>query len=97
MESSYASSEPVDTNLIKVVFLLGATHTEMSFLGCFGHLMAASVLQQILELVYAPNAVVHMLTGKAITRVVRAHPLDDAALNTLVVLAYAMEVPLFTV
>ncbi len=38
----------------------------MSFLGSIGHLMAASGLQEVLELIYAPNAVIHMLSGKAI-------------------------------
>ena len=42
---------------------------------------------------YAPNAVVHMLTGKAIARAVRAHLLVDAALNGLL-LANALGVPL---
>ena len=51
------------------------------FLGCIGHLMAASGLQQVLELIYAPNAVVHMFSAKA----VRAHLIVDAALNALVI------------
>ena len=42
---------------------------------------------------YAPNAVVHMLTGKAIARAVRAHLLVDAALNGLL-LANTLGVPL---
>ena len=62
---------------------LGGFHLEMSFLGSIGHLMSASGLQHILELVYAPNAVVHMLTGKSAARAVRAHLLVDAALNGL--------------
>ena len=42
-------------------------------------------LQDALELVYAKNAVGHMLTGKALVRAVRGHFLVDAALNTLLV------------
>ena len=42
----------------------------MSFLGCIGHLMVGSVLQELLELVYAKNAVIHMLSGKALSRAV---------------------------
>ena len=38
-------------------------NTKMSFIGSIGHLLSASGLQQILELVYAPNAVVHILRG----------------------------------
>ena len=54
--------------------------------------MAASGLQELLELIYAPNAVVHMLSGKAVARAVRGHLIVDAALNTLV-LAQTFSVP----
>ena len=64
----------------------------MSFLGAIGYLMAGSGLQEIMELVYAPNAVVHILSGKAYARAVRAHLLVDAALNALL-LADAFQVP----
>ena len=46
--------------------------------------MAASDLQELLELIYAPNAVVHMLIGKAIARAMRGHFIVDAALNVLI-------------
>ena len=61
-------TEPEGSDLKDVVLRLGGFHTEMSFLGCIGHLMAASGLQDLLELIYSSNAVVHMLTGKAIAR-----------------------------
>ena len=86
-------TEPVCSDLKNIVLRLGSFHLEMIFLGSIGHLMSASGLQHILELVYAPNAVVHMLTGKAIARAVRAHLLVDAALNGLL-LASALGVPL---
>ena len=86
-------TEPVGSDLKSVVLRLGGFHLEMSFLGSIGHLMSVSGLQHILELVYAHNAVVHMLTGKAIARAVRAHLLVDAALNGLL-LANALGVPL---
>ena len=63
---------------------LGGFHTEMNFLGCIGHLMDSSGLQEMLESIYAPNAVVHMLSGKAIARAVYAHFIVDAALNALI-------------
>ena len=59
-------------------------YTQMSFLGCIGHLMAASGLQQVLELIYTSNAVVHILFGQVIARAVQAHLIVDAALNALV-------------
>jgi hypothetical protein len=55
----------------------------MSFLGSIGHLMAGSGLREVLETIYAENAVGHILTGKAISRAVRAHFIVDAALNTM--------------
>ena len=64
--------------------ILGDFHTEMSFLGCIGYLMAASGLQDLLELIYAPNSVVHMLSGKAVVQEVRGFLNVDAALNTYV-------------
>ena len=55
----------------------------MSFLGCIGHLMAGSGLQELLELVYAKKAVIHMLSGKAVSRAIRGHFLVDGALNAM--------------
>ena len=77
-------SEPADSDLRQVVLRLGSFHTEMSFIGSIGHLIAESGLKELLELIYAPNAVEHILTGKAIARAVRAHLLVDAVLNTLI-------------
>ncbi len=64
----------------------------MSFLGSIGYLMAGSGLQEALELVFAPNAVIHMLSGKAYDRAVRGHLLVDAALNALLT-ADAFQLP----
>ena len=64
---------------------LGGFHTEMSFLGAIKHLMAGSGLQQLLEIAFAPNAVIHMLSGKSVTRAVRGHFLVDAVLNAMII------------
>ena len=40
--------------------------------------------QESLELIYTSNAVVHILSGKAIARAVRGHFLVDAALNAII-------------
>lgn len=45
--------------------------------------MAGSGLQELLELVYAKNAVIHMLSGKAVSRAIRGHFLVDGALNAM--------------
>ena len=55
----------------------------MSFLGSIGHLMAGYGLREVLELIYASNAVDHIMAGKAISRAVRAHLIVNAALNVL--------------
>ena len=47
--------------------------------------MAGSGKEDLFEVVYAKNAVSHMLSGKAIARAVRGHFLVDAALNVLLV------------
>ena len=55
----------------------------MSYLGCIVHIMASPGLQELLQLIYARNAVVHMLSDNAIARAVRAHFIVDASLNAL--------------
>jgi len=75
--------EPTESNLRRIVLCLGGFHTEMNFLECIGYLMDSSGLQEVLELIYAPNAVIHMLSGKAIARAVRVHFIVDAALVLL--------------
>ena len=61
-------SEPANSDLHQVVLRLGSFHTEMSFIGSIGHLMAESGLKELLELIYVPTAVEHTLTVKAIAR-----------------------------
>jgi len=77
--------EPLGSDLSKIVLCLGGFHTEMSFLGCIGSLMAGPGLKVILEMIYAPSAVEHILTSKAIARAVHAHLLVEAAVDTLIV------------
>ena len=45
--------------------------------------MAGSGLKEIMSQVYAEGSVEHMLSGKAVTRAVRAHFLVEGALNLL--------------
>ena len=81
--NAIVESQPPTSAIKSIVVRLGGFHTEMSYLGCIGHLMAGSGLRQVLEEVYASNTVGHMLSGKAISRAVRGHLLIDAALNTM--------------
>ena len=69
--------------LSKVVLKLGGFHIMMSFLGAVGYIMDGSGLREVLEHVYAPNTVPHLLSGKAIARAVRGHLLIDAALHAI--------------
>ena len=78
-------SEPEDSDLHSIVLRLGGFHTIMSFLGCIGHIMAGSGLQEVLEQLYASNVVSHILSGKAVERAVRGHFLVDSALNAMLV------------
>ena len=89
---SIVNSEKAGRELKSVVLRLGTFHLQMSFLGSIGYLMAGSGLQEALELVFAPNAVIHMLSGKAYDRAVRGHLLVDAALNALLT-ADAFQLP----
>ncbi|KAG1687728.1 hypothetical protein GQR58_008303 [Nymphon striatum] len=80
-------SQPVNSQIRSIVLRLGGFHTEMSFVGSIGHIMAGSGLQELLETIYANNTVTHMLNGKAIQRAVRGLLLVDAALNAMMVSA----------
>ena len=66
---------------------------KMSFLCSISHIMAGSGLQEILEIIYAEQAVGHMLSGKAVQRATHCHLLVDAALNALPI-GKAFSVPL---
>ncbi|CAH3151809.1 unnamed protein product [Porites lobata] len=79
------SNEPQDSKLKSIILRLGGLYVEMSFLGCIGHIMAGSGIEEVLELVYAKNAVPHILSGKAVARAIRGHFLVDAALNAMLV------------
>ncbi|VDI18420.1 Hypothetical predicted protein [Mytilus galloprovincialis] len=76
-------NEKPNSQLKSLVLRLGGFHTEMSFLGSIGHIMSNSGIQEILELIYAPNAVSHILNGKAVARALRAHMLIDTALHCI--------------
>jgi len=75
----------VSSPLKKTVLRLGAFHTQMSFLGTIGHIMSGSGLEELLQVVYAPNAVTHMMSGKAVSRATRGHFLVDSALHALLI------------
>ena len=55
----------------------------MSFLGNIGHMMKGSVIENLLQVIYAINTVDHILSGKAVSRAVRGHCIVDASLHFL--------------
>lgn len=67
-------------DLDKVIVRLGGFHLLMSYLGSIGQIMTDSGLAELWERVYAKGSVVHMLTGHAFSRAVRAHILTLLAL-----------------
>ena len=78
------TNEPPEIELHSLVVRLGDFHAQISFLGCIGHLMSGSGLQDLLEVVYSANTVTHILSGKAVARAVRGHLLVDSALSAMV-------------
>ena len=59
----------------------------MSFMGSIGSMMKGFGLEEALETVYGPNAVAHMISGKAISRSLRGHFLVEAALVNKLMMA----------
>ena len=45
--------------------------------------MIAPGQQQLLEVIYVPSAVMHIMSGKAFSRARREHLIVDAALHTI--------------
>ena len=77
------ANEPAGGDLHALVLRLGGFHAQMSFLGCIGSVMVASGLEELLGVVFAPNTVKHVLSGKALARAVRGHMLVDSALSAI--------------
>ena len=46
-------SDPLVSDLRRMFLRLGGCHADMNFLGCIGHVMASSGLQELLALMYA--------------------------------------------
>ena len=63
-----------------MVCMLGGFHLLMRFIGSIGPLMKSSGLEDAIEQIYAKNTVPHIISGKAISRAIRAHFLVESAL-----------------
>ena len=64
---------------------LGTFHTTMNLLGYIGILMEKTGLGDVLEQIYAENAVIHILKGKAYSRALRGNLPVDMALNVVLI------------
>ena len=85
-KASDVQQEVSDENPIQdVVLFLGGFHPFMNLLGAIGTLMDGSGLKDILETIYGENAVVHMMSGKAVQRSFRGHLLISQCLTNLIV------------
>ncbi|CAC5414988.1 unnamed protein product [Mytilus coruscus] len=77
--------QPLYWKAFSMVLRLGTFHKEMSFLGSIGNLMSNTGLKEMLELIYAPNVVTHILSGKAVARAFRGHMLVDTVLYCVLI------------
>jgi hypothetical protein len=68
---------------LDIVARLGGFHTMMSFFGSIGKVMKGSGIEELFAIVYAELSVEHMMTGKAISRALRAHLLAEFALKPM--------------
>ena len=78
-------SLPSTSPLKMIILRLGAFHSIMSFQACIGHIMTGTGLQEALETIYAPNSVIHIMSGKAVSRASRAHSLAQVAVFAVLI------------
>jgi hypothetical protein len=76
------ASEIIDSHNLNIVNRLGGFHLLMNFLGSIGTVMDGSGFNELLGTCYGSNAVIHMMSGKAVSRSIRGHFLAEAALMT---------------
>ncbi|ESN98242.1 hypothetical protein HELRODRAFT_177122 [Helobdella robusta] len=76
--------EIIESESLGMVCRLGTFHMIMNFLGSIGTVMAGSGISEILECCYGSNAIIHMLSGKAVARALRGHFLIESALHIMI-------------
>ena len=65
-------AQPVGSLLHWIILIIGGFHTQMSFMGAVGGLMAGSELKEVFSQVYAEGSIDCMLSGKSVTQATRA-------------------------
>ena len=83
-------SQPAESILHQIVLVLGGFHTEISFLGTIGKLMAGTGLREFILQVYADGSVDQIMSGKAVARSVRTHILVDRSLYVITLFQYEL-------
>ena len=78
------ATEIIQSKSLDIVCRLGGFHLLMSFLGSIGKLMEKSRIEEVLETIYGPNAVLHILSGKAYVCSLRGHLLLQSALEVII-------------
>ena len=81
---SIMERHPSNNLLNSIVLRLGGFHTPMSFLGCVGHVVEGSGIENALVQCFAPNTIPHIKSGKAYSRALRALLLMDLALHAVI-------------
>ena len=56
-----------------IVLILEGFHLTMSCLGSLGELMMGPGIKEVFQTIYGVNPVEHVLSGKAVPRVLRGH------------------------
>ena len=67
----------------KIIVTLGTFQTVMNLFGAIGIIMENTGLSNALETIYKENSLLHVLKGKAVSRVLSAHFIIDPCLSTL--------------
>ena len=73
--------EIINVKFLHIITILGGFHLLMSYLGSLGTLMKGLGLAHALEEIYGTNTVKHVMSGKVITRPLKAHVLVGSALT----------------
>ena len=68
---------------LDIVARLGSFHTLMSYLSVIGKVMKGSEIEELFNEVYAENTVRRIISGKAVSRALRAHLLAESALSSI--------------
>ena len=75
------ATEIATAKSISIVIILDGFHLMMSYMGSVGTLIKESGLEEALTTCYGSNTVEHMITGKAVSRVLRGHLLTSSSIQ----------------